>query len=153
MKRTILAAALASVSSYCVLMATMGPSGLAATAHARAAMDDMKRNLQLLGDLNEEYGARWDRLRTSAETVALEGRSMGYIGEDEVVVRLPSMPARTAPDAPGTRLGYAPPASLPESTAKSMAALLGLGVLAAGLARRAPFRRQDRTPGERTTAS
>jgi hypothetical protein len=111
--------------AYCIMSLLWGPRGLAATAYARASTLAMAENLASLEELNAAYSQRWQALRADPDSIALEGRSLGYLAQDEVALRLSLKPSPAVPSGPGERIVYLPRASMSDLDAKILALSFG----------------------------
>jgi hypothetical protein len=131
MKRSIFFGAWVTVFAYCLMSLLWGPRGLAATAYARASTLAMAENLASLEELNAAYSQRWQALRADPDSIALEGRSLGYLAQDEVALRLSLKPSPAVPSGPGERIVYLPRASMSDLDAKILALSLGFIACAA----------------------
>ena len=93
----------------------------------------MERNLAVLSSLNETYTREWNALKTIPESTALEARSLGYVAEDEVVVRLSVTTVEPTPPSPGERLTYEREVVIPEARIKKISLIIALATAALGL--------------------
>jgi hypothetical protein len=67
----------------------------------------MRENLGALIETNAMYARELEQLHNLPESTALEARSLGYIAEDEKVVRLPAASSALVPaPIPGTLVIY-----------------------------------------------
>ncbi|MDX9958901.1 MAG: septum formation initiator family protein [Spirochaetia bacterium] len=136
MKNIILTASWFAVAVYCILAGVYGPAGLKATAQARQAASAMLTNIDQLEKLNMEYSLEWNALRSDAELIAVQGRSLGFIANDEIVVRLVLPGTKESPVFTGDRVLYDPAKSLTEPGIRAASLYLWLCIVLAGLARR-----------------
>jgi len=136
MKRILIISCWIGLASYCLLASTIGPTGLVAIMEAQAAAERMQRNLTVLSSLNAGYAAEWEGLRTRPEATVLEARSLGYLADDEVAVRLALTQERSDPPSPGTRLSYEPAIMISEPRIKQLAGIAALVAVIVGLALR-----------------
>lgn len=90
MKHIVLFSCWIALASYCVPAIIAGPSGILELRRAASSADAMRVNLGALTETNAKYARELERLHTLPETTALEARSLGYIADDEKVVRLPA---------------------------------------------------------------
>jgi len=141
-KRILIASCWIAVVSYCALSALVGPSGLASAMKVASATERMRRNASELSSLNARYSAEWESLRTESEAAVLEARSLGYLADDEVAVRLSVGTPDFVPPTAGERLSYQPQSVLSERRIKEIAALAGLLTVVAGMAIRLAKPRQ-----------
>jgi len=141
-KRTLIASCWIGIASYCALSALVGPSGLVSTMKIASATEGMRRNASELSSLNARYSAEWESLRTESEATVLEARSLGYLADNEVAVRLSVSAPESVPPSAGKRLSYEPVTALPEGRIKGLAALAGLLTAVAGMALRSARPRQ-----------
>lgn len=130
MKRIILPAAWFAILVYAAASIVLGPTGIQATRAAQAAARAMKANIELLEGTNRSLNARWGGLRSDPVSIALEGRSLGYLAADEVVIRLP-IRAQTEPLNPGRCVFYEVPPTWTEKQARIAGLLSGLIALSA----------------------
>jgi hypothetical protein len=106
------------------------------------ATEYMKQNAAELSSLNARYSSEWESLRTEAEATVLEARSLGYLADDEVVVRLSVAAPEFVPPSAGKRLSYEPVSVLSEGRVKELAAVAALLTVIAGMALRLAKPRQ-----------
>lgn len=145
MKRSIFFGMWATVLTYCLMSLVWGPRGLSATAYAQLSAGAMAENLASLEELNASYSLRWQALRADPDSIAVEGRSLGYIAQDEVALRLSIKAALSAPSGPGERIVYLPRDAMSDLDAKILALSLGFIACAAhGIA--SLLRREKREP-------
>ncbi len=150
MKRSIFFGAWVTVLSYCLMTLLWGPRGIAATAYARASTEAMSENLIYLEEMNAAYSQRWQALRADPASIALEGRSLGYLARNEVALRLSIKPSLAVPSGPGERIVYMPRESMADLDAKILALSLGFIACAAyGIV--ALLRREQRESGPRAS--
>ena len=136
MKKLTLAATWVAVAVYCILTGVFGPAGYIALTQARDISAAMLSNIVTLEKLNAEYSSEWNALRSDASLTAIEGRSLGYIASNEVVVRV-SLPGNgESPEFIGERVLYKPGFYLPDDRIRVAALYTWLGVMIVGLARR-----------------
>ncbi len=128
-----------------MLAMTLGPSGMLASKKALEVSLHMRQNLSELAAMNSLFTAEWEALKTSPEAIALEARSLGYLADDEIVVRLPDAIPPVAPPSAGRRLEYQSYAVLTESGAKAIAFIVALTTVILGLGRRL-LRRREPSP-------
>jgi len=134
MKRILFLACWTGLSFYCLASLVAGPSGLLVTMETQAASAIMKKNLIGLETLNTRYAQEWDLLRINPETTALEARSLGYLAENEVAIRLSLGNGPISPASAGFRVNFEPESLLSEKTIKYMAGFLTLIVAILGTA-------------------
>lgn len=133
MKKIILTASWFAVAVYCVLTSLYGPAGLKVTAQAEESAAAMHRNIDFLEKLNVEYALQWNALRNDASLTALQGRSLGFIANDEVVVRVALPAVATDPAFIGDRVLFVPGRSFPMSGIKLATLYVWLFLVLAGL--------------------
>lgn len=133
MKRILVASCWMGLASYCLLSMTLGPSGMLASRKALEVSIHMRQNLHELADMNSLFTAQWEALKTSPEAIALEARSLGYLADDEIVVRIPDATSPVVPPSAGRRLEYESQAVLTESGAKALACIVALVTAILGL--------------------
>lgn len=126
MKRILLFACWTGLASYCLLSSIVGPSGIVSTKNTQAASAAMRENLLNLQSLNSAYASEWDILRTSPEATALEARSLGYLAENEVVIRLSIEGGPAVPPSAGSRISFEPESPLSEKSIKHIALFMSL---------------------------
>jgi hypothetical protein len=131
MKRSIFFGAWVTVLAYCIMSLLWGPRGLIATAYAGESTRAMAVNLASLEELNAAYSQLWQALRADPDSIALEGRSLGYLAQNEVALRLSIKPSPAAPSGPGERIVYLPRQSMSDLDAKILALSLGFIACAA----------------------
>jgi len=149
MKRILIISCWIGLASYCVLASTIGPTGLVAVMEAQAAAERMQRNLTVLSSLNADYSAEWEGLRTRPEATVLEARSLGYLADNEVAVRLAVTQDRAEPPSPGSRLSYEPDIIVSEPRIKQLAGIAALVAAIVGLTiRLKPWNGQKRRQRE-----
>ncbi len=136
MKKIILTASWSAVAVYCILTGVFGPTGLKVTAQAKETAVSMHENIDFLEKLNAEYSIEWNALRSDPGLTAVQGRSLGFIAGDEVVVRIALPVKYEAPVFIGERVLYVPSSSLPELGIKAGAFYFWLFILLAGLVRK-----------------
>jgi len=134
MKKIILTASWVAVAVYCILTGVYGPSGLNATAQAKESAAAMHRNIDSLEKLNVEYAMEWNALRSDAGLTAVQGRSLGFIASDEVVVRIALPTANVSPAFIGERVLFTPVRSLPAVSIRLATIFVWLFLLFSGLA-------------------
>jgi cell division protein FtsB len=136
MKKIILTASWFAVAVYCLLTGVYGPTGLKATAQAEHTAAAMLRNIDLLEKLNIEYSLEWNALRSDADLTAVQGRSLGFIADDEIVVRLAFPVTGESPVFIGERVLYEPADSMREPGIRAASLYIWLCTVLAGIARR-----------------
>ncbi|MDX9897603.1 MAG: hypothetical protein RBT62_01670 [Spirochaetia bacterium] len=136
MKRILVASCWMGLASYCMIAMTLGPSGILASRKALEASMSMRENLSHLAAMNSSFSAEWEALKTSPEAIALEARSLGYLADDEIAVRLPDAALTIVPPNAGKRIEYEPQSILSEADAKGMALIIALMTAIAGLGMR-----------------
>jgi len=137
MKKILLTAAWFAVCAYSLVSAVFGPSGMSATRELERSAAAMRVNLAALEDLNDELGRRWNGLRSDPVTIALEGRSLGFLAADEVAIRLPVEQGREL-ILPGEAIFHEQVPAVPEGSARlaGLASGLAAGLVAALASRR-----------------
>jgi hypothetical protein len=88
-----------AVASYCIVSIVAGPSGLIEIRFANSTTDLMRGNLGILAEKNANFTRELDALHTLPESISLEARSLGFIANDETVIRIPSNP-ESPPESP-----------------------------------------------------
>jgi len=134
MKKIILTASWFAVAVYCILTGVYGSSGLKATSQAEESAAAMHRNIDSLEKLNVEYAMEWNALRSDAGLTAVQGRSLGFIASDEVVVRVSLPVATVSPAFIGDRVLFMPGRSLPVASIRLATIFVWLLLLFSGLA-------------------
>jgi len=136
MKKIILTASWFAIAVYCILTGVYGPAGLKVTAQASKTATAMLENIDNLEKLNSEYSLEWTALRSDANLTAVQGRSLGFIASDEVVVRL-ALPLMDEPPVfIGERVLYEPAFSLRELVIRVVSLYTWICFLLAGFARK-----------------
>jgi cell division protein FtsB len=133
MKKIILTASWFAVAVYCILTGVYGPAGLKVTAQANNTAAAMLRNIDMLEKLNTGYSLEWNALRSDPDLTAVQGRSLGFIADDEVVVRLALPVSIEPPEFIGERVLYEPAKSLTEPGIRVASAYIWLFIVLAGL--------------------
>jgi len=105
---------------YCLLSLFLGPMGLAAYSDLDVRVAGMRQNLSFLEALNSEARARKDSALYDPEALALEARSLGFVGPDQVVVRLGFPEGTTSPRDLGTLVPYVPPRGMEDAQLKAV---------------------------------
>ncbi len=111
---------------YCTLSLLLGPMGLRAYSELEARAGYMRENLSSLESTNNSARARMESMQSDPEVLTLEARSLGYVREGEVVVRLgfPEGPVFTRD--PGTLIPFLVPQGIPDSKLKTIAIVSAL---------------------------
>lgn len=133
MKKTILTASWFAVAVYCILTGLYGPAGLVVTARAEESVAAMQKNMEFLEKLNKGYASEWNALRSDASLTAVQGRSLGFIASDEVVVRVALPAPTTSPAFIGERVLFVPGPSMTIAGIRLASLFVWLGTLLAGL--------------------
>lgn len=133
MKKIILTASWFAIAVYCFLTGVYGPSGLRVMAQAKETAAAMGQNINFLENLNEDYAMEWKALRNDAGLTAVQGRSLGIIASDEVVVRLALPTAKTGPAFIGERVVFVPGRSLTSTRIRLATLYVWLFLVLAGL--------------------
>jgi len=107
-----------------MLSLIVGPSGLVATKKIQAATAVMQSNLVNLEYLNSTFSKEWDILQKSSEITALEARSLGYLAENEVAIRLSIGDGPDSPSSAGFRISFEPDSLMTENSIKNIALFL-----------------------------
>jgi cell division protein FtsB len=136
MKRILLRACWIGLASYCLLSSIAGPSGIVATRETQAASAAMRKNLDNLVALNTTYAKEWEVLRTNPASTALEARSLGYLAENEIAVRLSVDGATAEPPSAGLRISFEPHSLMAENSIKNITLLISLVSAVLGFASR-----------------
>jgi len=97
-----------ATAAFCLLQILFGPTGLTETARLRQQQEKLSLRLTALKDENAALTARYEALRTSAEAVRLEARSLGWFARDEIPVQTPGAAAFRLPEE-GPDLRLVPP--------------------------------------------
>lgn len=126
------ASAYIGLAVYCLLSLTLGPMGVAAYRDLDARVRGMRENLALLETLNTEARARKDSALSDPEALALEARSLGYVGPDQVVVRLGFPEGSPAARDLGTLVPFALPGGMRDEQVKAIALTAALCTAFAG---------------------
>ena len=126
MKRSLATAAWTAIVSYCLISLTLGPFGVLAFRDADGARNAMEGNIVELERMNRAFERQWQALRADAQSVALEGRTLGYLAYDEVAIRLSVGGRPGVPASPGDILTLERSGFMDDGAIKLFA--LGLGV-------------------------
>lgn len=141
MKRIVLTAAWLCICLYAVLSAAFGPRGFLATQDALRQAEVMRAKVGELRSRYELLEAEWRSLREDPGRIAVEGRSLGFLAEDEVALRIrPRRSALAEPRGPGEMVAFEAPRTLSDPEAKAYALTGGL-IAAAAYALAAALRR------------
>lgn len=142
MKRLAITSAWLFIVAYCSLTLTLGPSGFLATRRAEKSASLMRDNIDSLARRNAELSEEWKAFTEGWEEAALEARSLGYLGEDEVAIRLSVGRQERAPERPGEILFYERAVVLEDIRCKELATAVAALWFLGGLASKA-LRRKD----------
>lgn len=134
MKKIILTASWFAVAVYCLLTGVYGPAGLRVMAQAQEAAAAMQKNIAFLENLHGEYALQWQALRSDPGLTAVQGRSLGFIASDEVVVRLALPVTKTDPAFIGERVLFEPGRSFSATEIRLASLYVWLFLVLAGLA-------------------
>lgn len=115
---------------YCVLSMTIGPSGIIASKNAARIYEDMYQNLNSLALLNEKYSKDYQAVLENNNTQALEARSLGYIAEGEVALRINIKTPLIEPEEPGSIIYYQASSVMTDIQIKILTLLIALLVFA-----------------------
>ena len=141
------AGAYIGLAVYCVLSVLLGPMGMAAYDDLDVRVRAMRENLVRLETLNAEAQARKDSALSDPESLALEARSLGYVGSGQVVVRLGFPEASLDPRDLGTLVPFATARGLSDADLKAISVAAALVAVFAGFLIR-PVRRSPRRSRE-----
>jgi len=97
-----------------------------AVHEADSAALRMKENLSALSSLHSRYVEEWQSLSADTESKALEARSLGYIADGEIIIRLLTENKDPVPPSAGERISYEPSVQLTESGIKQIALVSSL---------------------------
>lgn len=86
--------------SFCVLQILFGPTGMTETKALQEQSQKLAQRLVALQEDNRRLSARYEALRTSAEEVRLEARSLGWFAPGEVPIRTQGTSLRLPPEEP-----------------------------------------------------
>jgi len=90
-----------ATAAFCLLQILFGPGGFTETARLKEQQSRLEVRLAELKEDNQRLTARYDSLRTSAEAIRLEARSLGWFRSGEIPVRtLDGAEFRLPPEAP-----------------------------------------------------
>lgn len=126
------ASAYIGLAVYCLISLIMGPMGVLAYEDLDARVRGMRENLTLLEALNSEARARKDSAHSDPEALALEARSLGYVGPDQVVVRLGFPEASSAARDLGTLVPFTQPGGMRDEQVKAISLAAALCAAFAG---------------------
>lgn len=108
----------------------------------------MRANVDELRSRYERFEAEWRSLREDPARIAIEGRSLGYLAEDEVALRLrPRRSAAADPSGPGEAVSFEQPNALGDGEAKAYA--LSGGLIAAAVCALAAALKRAKSQGGR----
>ncbi|OHD34609.1 MAG: hypothetical protein A2087_10310 [Spirochaetes bacterium GWD1_61_31] len=112
-----------------------GPSGFYAYRQAREFRQTMLDNQEILSQLQAVYLHRLQALRDRPDELAAEARGLGYVIDNEVVLRLETATGQPSkPLLAGSCLVYQPGETVSDKRAKRLGFLVGLGCfLATGI--------------------
>jgi hypothetical protein len=114
-----------AVASYCVLAIVAGPSGILEMRSAASSADAMRVNLDQLTGMNTMYALELDQLHSLPESTALEARSLGYIADNEMVVRMTAASPESVPSPnPGRLVIYSKDPALRDISIKRLSILM-----------------------------
>lgn len=65
-----------------------GPSGLSAYGELQHTVTRLEGNLEELTTIHQELAREFEALRRSEETIALRARDLGYLREDETILKI-----------------------------------------------------------------
>lgn len=125
---------------YCMLSLFLGPMGIQAYSGLETRVELMRENLNELENLHGSAQARLDSARSDSETLALEARSLGYIEEGQVVVRMGFPESDPLPHSLGTLVPYEAPTAVQDASLKAIALVSALCVFFLSLLIRFPLR-------------
>ena len=121
MKNVVLFSCWIAVVSYCVPAIIAGPSGVLEMKRAASSADAMRENLGQLTEKNSKYAQELEHLHSLPESAALEARSLGYIADNEMVVRMPSATHALVPSPnPGRLVIYLKNPTLRDDSIKQL---------------------------------
>lgn len=124
MKRLAITSVWLFIVAYCALTMTLGPSGILATRQAERSAQRMRDNLAALASRNAAFAREWKAFTEGWEEAALEARSLGYLGDDEVAIRLSVGQQESAPERPGEILFYEQVILLEDLRCKELSAVV-----------------------------
>lgn len=94
-----------STAAFCLLQILFGPGGFTETARLREQQARLDVRLEALKEDHLRLTARYEALRTSAEAVRLEARSLGWFSAGDIPIRtLDGAEFRLPPETPDLSL-------------------------------------------------
>jgi cell division protein FtsB len=87
-RHRLLVAAFVGITAYLAMAFVYGPGGLVAYRRMQDYRRDLEANIVELAEIHERLSARIDALSTDPEAVRLQAHALGYIAEDERVIRI-----------------------------------------------------------------
>jgi len=136
MKRIVVISIWVGMAAYCALTSIVGPSGILALRQAQLTELSMRNNLKSLEALHESFATEWTALESVPEMTALEARSLGYIADNEVVVRMPFAATPPNPPSPGDRISFEPHVSVSVSRIQELSAMAAMATMIISLGAR-----------------
>jgi len=126
------------IVAYCVLSLFWGPMGIKAYSELESRVGQMKDNLASLETLHGEALANLESARSDPETLALQARSLGYVTEGEVVVRVGFPESGSQPRDLGALVPYVAPKGRDDTELKTISMVAALCAFFISLLVRAP---------------
>ena len=111
---------------YCLLSLLWGPMGFRAYSELEDNVGRMRENLASLEALHEEARARLESVQSDPDTLALEARSLGYVKEGEVVVRVGFPEGEPSHENLGTLIPCVAPSGKKDAEIKSISIVAAL---------------------------
>lgn len=87
-RHRLLVAAFVGIAAYLAASFVYGPGGLVAHRRMEDYRRDLEANIVELSEIHERLNARIEALSTDPEAVRLQARGLGYIGENERIIRI-----------------------------------------------------------------
>lgn len=116
---------------YCLISITFGPSGHFAMKRLESERDRVTANLEKLQAVNAELDDTFRNLSSNPDTIAVYAHELGFIREDERLIKLEDFSGGIKRDfSPGTAVKAKESDTMPEWLCKAIALL---GALAAFL--------------------
>ncbi|GAB1433498.1 hypothetical protein MASR2M29_21240 [Spirochaetota bacterium] len=137
----MLASVVTTIIVYCVLSISLGPAGYLASIKASSASGKMIGNIQSLSELNEKYYQEYLAINNNPAAQALEARSLGYLADGEVALRINIKTPLISPEEPGSIIYYEAFSILTEKKIKILSALSAIPLFILGI-----FLRNHRKP-------
>jgi len=133
---------------YCFLSLFWGPMGIHAYSELESRVGQMKENLISLETLHEGTLAHLESTQSDPETLTLEARSLGYVTDGEVVVRMGFPESNISPQNLGALVPYIAPQGSDDTELKTISIVVALCVFFFSLMIREPKKVLERRNGK-----